>query len=159
MARHGELDSSAGRRFYSDVAIFGALAAFLVLGGVVYGVFSGEASGTILLVLTGVFAAIVAGYLGLQDRLERSAARTQAQESEPVDDDQFLIWIVLSQEQPERLRNKGTPVCGRHDARDERRVPADIFVHPLVAATCWAPKRPALPPHLFTPRAGKPWKA
>jgi Cytochrome c oxidase subunit IV len=96
MARHGELDSSAGRRFYSDVAIFGALAAFLVLGGVVYGVFSGEASGTILLVLTGVFAAIVAGYLGLQDRLERSAARTQAPESEPVDDDQFLphasIW-------------------------------------------------------------------
>ena len=82
MARHSELASSAGRRFYSDVAIFGALATFLVLGGIVYGVFSGEASGTILLVLTGVFAAIVAGYLGLQDRLERRAAGTETEESD-----------------------------------------------------------------------------
>jgi hypothetical protein len=47
-------------------------------------------------VLTGVFAAIVAGYLGLQDRLERTTARAETEESGPVEDDQFLphasIW-------------------------------------------------------------------
>ncbi len=57
-----------------EVALFGALALFLAPGGVVYGVWSGEAAGTVLLILTGGFAAIVASYLAFQDRLDRTAA-------------------------------------------------------------------------------------
>ena len=96
MAEPGELTGTPRRRFTTEVLIYGALAVFLVLGGVIYGVWSGEQAGTVLLVLTGVFAAIVAGYLGLQDRLERTAAQAETAEPEPVVDDQFLphasIW-------------------------------------------------------------------
>jgi hypothetical protein len=96
MAQPGELASTPQRRFYSEVVIYGALAVFLALGGIIYGVWSGEATGTILLVLTGVFAAIVAGYLGLQDRLEKTTARAETVESGPVEEEQFLphasVW-------------------------------------------------------------------
>jgi len=96
MAEPGELMDTPRRRFASEVVIYAALAVFLVSGGVIYGLWSGEEAGTVLLVLTGVFAAIVAGYLGLQDRLERRTAREGTVESGPVDEEQFLphasIW-------------------------------------------------------------------
>jgi hypothetical protein len=96
MARPGDLASTPRRRFTTEVLIYAALSLFLILGGVIYGVWSGEQAGTVLLVLTGVFAAIVAGYLGLQDRLERTTARAETVDSEPVVDDQFLphasVW-------------------------------------------------------------------
>jgi hypothetical protein len=96
MAQPGELMSTPRRRFRTEVVIYGALAVFLVLGGVIYGVWSGEQAGTVLFILTGAFAAIVAGYLGLQDRLERTTARAGTTESGPVEEDQFLphasVW-------------------------------------------------------------------
>jgi hypothetical protein len=96
MAHPGEPMSTPRRRFHAEVGIYGSLAVFLAAGGIVYGVWSGEAAGTVLLVLTGVFAAIVAGYLALQDRLEKATARATPVDAEPVEDDQFLphasIW-------------------------------------------------------------------
>ncbi len=47
-----------------------------------------------------------------------------------VEDDQLLLRIVLCQKQPDRFRHKATPVCGRHNARDERQIPS----HDLVRA-------------------------
>jgi uncharacterized membrane protein YfcA len=69
-------------RFHVQVALFVALAVFLVSGGVLYGLLSDEAAGTVLLILTGGFAAIVAGYLAFQDRLARTAAGTGRAEHE-----------------------------------------------------------------------------
>ena len=96
MAEPGELTETPRKRFAAEVLIYAALGLFLVSGGVIYGVWSGEEAGTVLLVLTGVFAGIVAGYLGLQDRLERRTARAGAVESAPVEEEQFLphasIW-------------------------------------------------------------------
>jgi hypothetical protein len=96
MSKPGDFMSTPRRRFRTEVGIYGALALFLVLGGVIYGVWSGEQAGTVLLILTGAFAAIVAGYLGLQDRLERRTARAGTTESGPVKDEQFLphasVW-------------------------------------------------------------------
>jgi uncharacterized membrane protein YfcA len=88
--------STPRRRFHTEVVLYTALAAFLVAGGVIYGVWSREAAGTVLLILVGCFAGIVAGYLAFQDRLERTTARAATtEEPEPVDD-QFLphasIW-------------------------------------------------------------------
>jgi hypothetical protein len=76
MAEPGELvpEASPRARFRVEVALFVALAVFLVSGGVLYGILSGEAAGTVLLILTGAFAGIVAGYLAFQDRLARTAA-------------------------------------------------------------------------------------
>ena len=96
MASTGELASDARRRFHAEVVLYTALSVFLIAGGIIYGVWSREAAGTVLLVLVGCFAGIVAGYLAFQDRLERTTARaTTADEPEP-DDDQFLphasIW-------------------------------------------------------------------
>jgi hypothetical protein len=96
MAERGDLMATPRRRFATEVVVYASLASFLVLGGVIYGVWSGEAAGTVLLLLTGGFAGIVAGYLGLQDRLERTTARAETTESGPVVDDQFLphasVW-------------------------------------------------------------------
>jgi Cytochrome c oxidase subunit IV len=96
MADPGELTKTPRRRFATEVAIYTALAAFLIGGGIIYGVWSREEAGTALLVLTGVFAGIVAGYLGLQDRLERRTARAGTTESGPVEEEQFLphasVW-------------------------------------------------------------------
>ena len=96
MAEPGELMDTPQKRFSTEVLIYGALAVFLIGGGVIYGVWSGEQAGTVLLILTGVFAAIIAGYLGLQDRLERTTARARTAESGPVEEDQFLphasVW-------------------------------------------------------------------
>jgi uncharacterized membrane protein YfcA len=96
MSRAGDRMSTPRRRFRTEVAIYVALAVFLVLGGIIYGVWSGEQAGTVLLILTGVFAGIVAGYLALQDRLERRTARAGTTESGPVEEDQFLphasVW-------------------------------------------------------------------
>jgi hypothetical protein len=96
MADTDDLTARPGRRFAAEVVIYASLSAFLVLGAVIYGVWSGEATGTVLLVLTGGFAGIVAGYLGLQDRLERTRARAETTESGAVVDDQFLphasVW-------------------------------------------------------------------
>ena len=96
MADPGEVTKTPRQRFATEVAIYTALAAFLIGGGVIYGVWSREEAGTALLVLTGVFAGIVAGYLGLQDRLERRTARAGTTESGPVEQEQFLphasVW-------------------------------------------------------------------
>jgi hypothetical protein len=96
MARPGDLASTPGRRFSSEVLIYGGLAVALVLGGVVYGVWSSEAAGTVLLTLTGVFAGIVAGYLALQDRLDRTTARAPTTDAADLEEEQFLphasIW-------------------------------------------------------------------
>jgi hypothetical protein len=96
MAEPGEVMKTPRQRFATEVAIYAALAVFLIGGGIIYGVWSGEEAGTALLVLTGVFAAIVAGYLGLQDRLERRTARPGTTESGPVEEEQFLphasVW-------------------------------------------------------------------
>jgi hypothetical protein len=96
MTEPGELMKTPRQRFAAEVAIYAALSVFLIGGGVIYGVWSGEETGTVLLVLTGVFAAIVAGYLGLQDRLERRTARAGTTESGPVEEEQFLplasVW-------------------------------------------------------------------
>ena len=96
MAEPGELMDTPRKRFTAEVVIYAALALFLTSGGVIYGVWSGEEAGTVLLVLTGVFAAIVSGYLGLQDRLERRTARAGTVEPEPVEEEQFLphasVW-------------------------------------------------------------------
>ena len=96
MAQPGELASTPKRRFHTEVVLYTGLSGFLIVGGVIYGVLSDEAAGTVLLILVGVFAGIVAGYLAFQDRLERTTARA-ATEGEPApDDDQFLphasIW-------------------------------------------------------------------
>ena len=80
MPEPGEL-ATAPRRFHAEVVLYSALSVFLVMGGVVYGVWSREAAGTVLLVLVGVFSGIVAGYLGFQDRLERTTARGSAEEA------------------------------------------------------------------------------
>jgi hypothetical protein len=92
----GELASTPRRRFRSEVVLYTALALFLLLGGVIYGVWSGEAAGTVLLTLLGVFAGIVAGYLAFQDRLERTAALAATEEAEAEEHDQYLphasIW-------------------------------------------------------------------
>ena len=94
--RPGELASSPRRRFHAEVVLYTALSVFLVLGGVIYGVWSGEAAGTVLLVLVGAFAAIVAGYLAFQDRLERTTARGSTEEAEAEEYEQYLphssIW-------------------------------------------------------------------
>jgi hypothetical protein len=76
MAQPGELAPGAPSRarFQVEVAVFVALAVFLVSGGILYGLLSDEAAGTVLLTLTGGFAGIVAGYLAFQDRLDRTAA-------------------------------------------------------------------------------------
>jgi hypothetical protein len=96
MARPGELASTPTRRFQAEVLLYGGLAGFLFLGGIIYGVWSREPSGTVLLLLTGVFAAIIAGYLGLQDQLERTTARAGTSEEQPPEEDQFLphasVW-------------------------------------------------------------------
>lgn len=99
MARSGDLASPPQRRFHTEVVLYSALSAFLVIGGLIYGAFSQEAAGTVLLILVGGFAGIVAGYLAFQDRLERTAARAAAAGTaapEPDTDDQFLphasIW-------------------------------------------------------------------
>ena len=95
MARPGELASTPTRRFHVEVLLYTALAVALVMGGVVYGFVSHEAAGTVLLVGVGLFAGIVAGYLGFQDRLERTTARATT-EDEAAEDDQYLphssIW-------------------------------------------------------------------
>jgi len=96
MSRPGELAATPKRRFHAEVVLYTSLAGFLVLGGVIYGVWSKEAAGTVLLVLVGVFAGIVAGYLAFQDRLERTTARGSTEEAEAEDHDQYLphssIW-------------------------------------------------------------------
>ena len=96
MADPDEVTKTPRQRVATEVAIYTALAAFLIGGGVIYGVWSREEAGTALLVLTGVFAGIVAGYLGLQDRLERRTARAGTTESGPVEQEQFLphasVW-------------------------------------------------------------------
>jgi hypothetical protein len=94
--RPGELASTPRRRFHAEVVLYTALALFLLLGGLIYGVWSGEAAGTVLLVLVGVFAGIVAGYLAFQDRLERTTALASTEEAEVEEEDQYLphasIW-------------------------------------------------------------------
>src|SRR5262249_14694159 len=96
MAHARQPTPQPARRFTAEVGTYGAMAASLALGGIIYGVWSREAIGTILLVLTGVFAGIVAGYLALQDRLEKTTARAATTEEEPPESDQFLphasIW-------------------------------------------------------------------
>jgi hypothetical protein len=96
MAPEGELAATPPRRFHAEVVLYTALSVFLILGGVVYGVWSQEAAGTVLLVLVGLFAGIVAGYLGFQDRLERTTARGSTEEAEADERDQYLphssIW-------------------------------------------------------------------
>ena len=96
MARPGELASTPTRRFHSEVLIYGGLAASLFLGGVIYGVWSHEPAGTILLVLTGAFSGTIAAYLAMQDRLERTTARADTVDAPPPEEDQFLphasIW-------------------------------------------------------------------
>jgi uncharacterized membrane protein YfcA len=84
MAQPGELspDVAPRARFHVEVAVFVALAVFLVSGGVLYGLLSDEAAGTVLLILTGGFAGIVAGYLAFQDRLARTAAGARRVERE-----------------------------------------------------------------------------
>jgi hypothetical protein len=88
MAPPGELVPKAGprARFRVEVALFLALAVFLVSGGLLYGLLSSEAAGTVLLVLTGGFAGIVAGYLAFQDRLARTAAGHERAEQEAADE-------------------------------------------------------------------------
>jgi len=86
------------RRFHVEVLLYAALAVGLVMGGVIYGLVSQEAAGTVLLVGVGLFAGIVAGYLAFQDRLERTMARASSEEEEAaaLEDDQYLphssIW-------------------------------------------------------------------
>jgi Cytochrome c oxidase subunit IV len=96
MARPGELASTPRRRFHTEVVLYTGLSVLLVVSGVIYGVFSEEAAGTVLLILVGGFAGIVAGYLALQDRLERTAARAATADAPAPEDDQFLphasIW-------------------------------------------------------------------
>ena len=96
MAEPGELMSTPKARFRVEVALYSGLALFLVLGAVVYGLWSGEAAGTVLFLVVGGFAAIVAGYLAFQDRLERTTARAATTGEPEVEDDQFLphasIW-------------------------------------------------------------------
>jgi uncharacterized membrane protein YfcA len=96
MARPGEPASTPQRRFRTEVLLYVALAAFLVIAGVIYGALSEEAAGTVLLILVGGFAGIVAGYLAFQDRLERTAARAATADAPAPEDDQFLphasIW-------------------------------------------------------------------
>jgi hypothetical protein len=65
--------------FWTEVRLYGALTVFMVVGGVVYGVWSGEAAGTVLLLLTGGLAAIIAGYLAFQDRLRRAESAGEAE--------------------------------------------------------------------------------
>ena len=96
MARPVEPASTPTRRFHVEVLLYAALAVGLVMGGVIYGLVSQEAAGTVLLVGVGLFAGIVAGYLAFQDRLERTTARALAEEGEALEDDQYLphssIW-------------------------------------------------------------------
>jgi hypothetical protein len=97
MASTGELASNPRRRFHAEVVLYTSLSVFLITGGIIYGVWSQEAAGTVLLVLVGCFSGIVAGYLAFQDRLERTmAASAAAEEGAVADDDQYLphssIW-------------------------------------------------------------------
>jgi hypothetical protein len=95
MATPGDAASRPPRRFQSEIVLYTALSVFLVAGGIIYGVWSREAAGTVLLVLVGCFAGIVAGYLAFQDRLERTMAAGATGDAVP-DDDQYLphssIW-------------------------------------------------------------------
>jgi uncharacterized membrane protein YfcA len=96
MAQPGELASTPQRRFHAEVVLYTSMAVFLVAGGIIYGVWSQEAAGTVLLILVGVFAGIVAGYLAFQDRLERTTARASTEAEAAAEDDQYLphssIW-------------------------------------------------------------------
>ena len=96
MAEPGERTTISVSRFQAEVVLYSALSVFLVMGGVVYGVWSREAAGTVLLVLVGVFSGIVAGYLAFQDRLERTTVRGSPEEAEEEEHDQYLphssIW-------------------------------------------------------------------
>ena len=96
MARPGELASTPRRRFHAEVVLYTAMAVVLIGGGIVYWFVSYEAAGTVLLVLVGVFAAIIAGYLAFQDRLARTTARASTEEAEAGETDQYLphssIW-------------------------------------------------------------------
>jgi len=90
------LASTPSRRFHAEVVLYTAMALVLILGGAVYWFVSYEAAGTVLLVLVGVFAGIIAGYLAFQDRLERTTARASTEEGEAAESDQYLphssIW-------------------------------------------------------------------
>jgi hypothetical protein len=96
MARPGELAATPRRRFRAEVVLYTAMSVFFIAGGIIYGVWSREAAGTVLLILGGVFAGIVAGYLAFQDRLERTTARAGTQDEPEPEDDQYLphssIW-------------------------------------------------------------------
>ena len=88
---------------WAEVRVYGALTVFAVVAGLVYGVWSGEAAGTVLLLLTGVLAAITGGYLAFQERLRRTQARAApagegAEGENVVEEEPFLphasIWPV-----------------------------------------------------------------
>jgi hypothetical protein len=79
--------------FWLEVRLYGAIAVFGFMGGIIYGVWSGEATGTVLFLLTGALFAIVAGYLAFQDRLARTEARSIEEGEEAVaglEDNLFL---------------------------------------------------------------------
>jgi hypothetical protein len=85
--------------FWAEVRIWGALAVSSAVAAIVYGVWSGEAAGTVLLLLAGGLGAIIAGFLAFQDRLQRvqtaAAAEGASVEASP-DDEPYLphasIW-------------------------------------------------------------------
>ena len=96
MVTPGDAASRSPRRFQAEIVLYTALSVFLIAGGIIYGVWSREAAGTVLLVLVGCFAGIVAGYLAFQDRLERTMAASAPGGATEADDDQYLphssIW-------------------------------------------------------------------
>jgi uncharacterized membrane protein YfcA len=89
-------------RFRVELGVFLALSVFFVLGGIVYGLLSDEPAGTVLLILAGGFAGIVAGYLAFQERLARTAAghrraeQESGEEGAPGEEEAYLphasIW-------------------------------------------------------------------
>ena len=89
----GELPAT-GAPFQAEVVLYAALAVFLVIGGVVYGVWSREATGTVLLVLGGR-ASRDRGRLPRASRTGSSARRpvrrAPGEEADAgLEDDQFL---------------------------------------------------------------------
>jgi Cytochrome c oxidase subunit IV len=78
-----------------EIALFGALTLFLVVGGIVYYVWSEEWAGTILLVLGGGLAAITGGYFYFQGRLERADIADEGERPAPVEEPAAIhasIW-------------------------------------------------------------------
>ncbi len=73
-----------------EIRLFGLMAAFFALAGVVYYVWSEEWAGTVLFVLSSGLAGMTGGYLFLQARLERNLSGEAGEQGEAGGEHEYL---------------------------------------------------------------------